>query len=86
MRAVTSNPFHRWQNTTLRRNFGYPGSTLMRESCPAVDEIKIYNKRGEFRAKLIDDVPPSAVWIRDLLATPVRCRAAIYLRRRQVSR
>src|SRR5215470_465379 len=26
----------RWQNTTLRLNFGYLGSTLMRDSCPTV--------------------------------------------------
>src|SRR5262245_46963339 len=31
------------------------------------DGIKIYNERGEFRAKALvtDDVPPGAVWIRD---------------------
>jgi formylmethanofuran dehydrogenase subunit D len=31
------------------------------------DVIKIYNERGEFRAKahVTDDVPPGVVWIRD---------------------
>jgi anaerobic selenocysteine-containing dehydrogenase len=31
------------------------------------DGIKIYNERGEFRAKahITDDVPPGVVWIRD---------------------
>jgi anaerobic selenocysteine-containing dehydrogenase len=31
------------------------------------DEIKLFNERGEFRAKthVTDDMPPGAVWIRD---------------------
>src|SRR5262249_62002105 len=41
----------RWQNATLRLNFGYLGSTLMCDSCPTCDAIKICNERGAFGAK-----------------------------------
>ena len=34
--TMRDKPCHRWQNTTLHLSFGSRGSTLKRDSCPAV--------------------------------------------------
>ena len=64
---MRGEPCRRWQNTTLRLNFGCPRSTQMRDSCPVVMRSRFITGGASLGQRPTSPMTwqPGVVWIHD---------------------